>query len=74
MPKVSVYLPDDLYAKARELGISLSAVTQEALQARIAAASVDEWLEEQMHRSFRGQATSMSSEALMDAVDEDFTS
>lgn len=36
MPKVSVYLPDELYRRAREQGIKLSAVTQAALERELA--------------------------------------
>lgn len=36
MPKVSVYLPDELYRRAREQGIKLSALTQEALEQELA--------------------------------------
>ena len=36
MPKVSVYLPDELYRRAREQGVKLSAVTQAALERELA--------------------------------------
>ena len=36
MPKVSVYLPDELYRRAREQGIKLSAVTQAAIERELA--------------------------------------
>ena len=71
MPKVSVYLPDDLYARARERGISLSAVTQAALQRELQAADVDRWLDAQRARPSRRLATTMTTEELMDAVDEE---
>lgn len=71
MPKVGVYLPDELYAKARELGVSLSAVTQEALERRIAEASVSQWLTGQLTRPPRRTAVSVTTEELMDAVDEE---
>lgn len=45
MPKVSVYLPDDLYQRARAAGLKLSAVTQEAVRAELAQAPNAAWVE-----------------------------
>ena len=36
MPRVSLYLSDEMYARARAQGVSLSAVTQAALDAQLA--------------------------------------
>ncbi len=44
MSRVNVYLPDDLAAAAREAGLNLSAVTQEAVRRVLAARSTDAWL------------------------------
>lgn len=42
--RLNVYLPDDLAAAARQSGLNLSAVTQEAVRATLAAGSTDAWL------------------------------
>ncbi len=44
MARVNVYLPDDLAAAAREAGLNLSAVTQEAVRRSLSARSTDAWL------------------------------
>lgn len=45
MARVNVYLPDDLAAEAKALGLNVSGLTQEALRSAIAAGRVDEWLD-----------------------------
>ena len=45
MPKVSVYLPDELYERVRAQGVSLSGVTQSALEQQLSAAVVDAWVD-----------------------------
>jgi len=42
---VNVYLPDDLAERAKLAGISLSAVTQDALRRALAALDTDAWLD-----------------------------
>jgi post-segregation antitoxin (ccd killing protein) len=42
--RLNVYLPDDLAARAKEAGLNLSAVTQEAVRQTLAARSTDAWL------------------------------
>ncbi|MGL4745143.1 MAG: type II toxin-antitoxin system CcdA family antitoxin [Dermatophilaceae bacterium] len=44
MTRVNVYLPDELAAEAKEAGLNLSAVTQEAVRRTLAARSTDAWL------------------------------
>jgi post-segregation antitoxin (ccd killing protein) len=44
MPKISVYLPDDLYRLAREHNLPLSAVAQRAIETELKAASTDRWV------------------------------
>lgn len=39
-----VYLPDDLAAQAKEAGLDVSAMTQEAVRRTLAAGSTDAWL------------------------------
>lgn len=44
MTRLNVYLPDDLAAQAKDAGLNLSAVTQEAVRQTLAARSTDSWL------------------------------
>ena len=46
MARVNVYLPDDLAAVARESGLNVSRLTQEALRRAIEARGLDIWLDE----------------------------
>jgi post-segregation antitoxin (ccd killing protein) len=41
---LNVYLPDDLAAEAKNAGLNLSAVTQEAVRRTLASRSTDAWL------------------------------
>ncbi len=45
MARVNVYLPDDLAERARSAGVSISAITQEALRVALSAADTDRWLD-----------------------------
>lgn len=42
--RVNVYIPDELAAKAKEAGLNLSAVTQDAVRRTLAQRSTDTWL------------------------------
>ncbi|HTX10048.1 MAG TPA: type II toxin-antitoxin system CcdA family antitoxin [Solirubrobacteraceae bacterium] len=45
MARVNVYLPDELAERARSAGISISAITQEALRVALSASDTDRWLD-----------------------------
>jgi post-segregation antitoxin (ccd killing protein) len=45
MARVNVYLPDELAERARAAGLSISAVTQDALRTALAASDTDRWLD-----------------------------
>ncbi|MBU1800960.1 MAG: type II toxin-antitoxin system CcdA family antitoxin [Actinobacteria bacterium] len=45
MTRLNVYLPDELAAAAKEAGLNLSAVTQEAVRRTLAKSSTDAWLD-----------------------------
>jgi hypothetical protein len=45
VPKVSVYLPDDLYRRAREHDLALSALTQDAVARALAAQDNRAWID-----------------------------
>lgn len=44
MPKVSVYLPDDLYGAARARGLPISALAQRAIRQALDASVTDDWV------------------------------
>lgn len=44
MTRLNVYLPDELAARAKGVGMNLSAVTQEAVRRALAVRSTDAWL------------------------------
>jgi post-segregation antitoxin (ccd killing protein) len=44
MPRVNVYLPDDLAAAARAAELNLSSLTQEAIRRELAGRTTDAWL------------------------------
>lgn len=44
MARLNIYLPDELAARAKEAGLNLSAVAQEAVRRRLAEDSTDAWL------------------------------
>lgn len=45
MPKVSVYLPDELVAEVRRRGLPLSSLTQHAVQEAIRAEDTTAWVQ-----------------------------
>ena len=42
--RLNVYLPDELAVRAKEAGLNLSAVTQDAVRRVLAARSTESWL------------------------------
>lgn len=45
MARLNVYVPDALAASARAEGLNVSALTQDAIAAALAARATDRWLE-----------------------------
>jgi post-segregation antitoxin (ccd killing protein) len=45
MARVNVYLPDDLARAAREVGLNVSAMTQQAISDALARRATDAWLD-----------------------------
>jgi post-segregation antitoxin (ccd killing protein) len=43
--RVNVYLPDELAERARAAGVSISAVTQDALRRALGGINTDRWLD-----------------------------
>ena len=71
MPKVSVYLPDELYRAARAAGLSISALTQRAVERSLKVARTDEWVERVGTRPAR-VTTTLDTAAALDGAREDF--
>jgi nitrogen-specific signal transduction histidine kinase len=71
MPKVSVYLPDDLYRQARERDLPLSKLTQEAVERAIRTASLEDWIERVRSRPPRVRVD-LDVHAVLDEVREEF--
>ena len=46
MPRVNIYLPADLAADARRMGLNISALTQDAIRQAMAAHGINAWLDE----------------------------
>ena len=44
MARLNVYVPDDLAARGRAAGLNVSALTQRAIEAALAAQQTDAWL------------------------------
>ena len=65
--RLNVYLPDDLAAQAKEAGLNLSAVTQQAVRQTLAARSTDAWLSSISHP---GPAETVTHDQVMSALDE----
>lgn len=45
MARLNVYVPDELAARAREAGLNVSKLTQEALEAELQKSELDAWLD-----------------------------
>ena len=44
MARLNVYVPDDLAARSRQAGLNVSALTQQAIAAALAAGQTEAWL------------------------------
>ena len=73
MPKVSVYLPDELYEAARARGLSLSRLKQSALRAAIEASPNAAWPEQVRARPSRCK-TEIDTSRLLEEAREEFGS
>jgi len=71
MPKVSVYLPDELYRAAQERKLPLSSLTQEAVERALRASDLEEWVTRMRARQRPGDLV-IDSAALLDEVREEF--
>lgn len=64
--RVNVYLPDDLAQRAKLAGLSISAVTQDALRSALAAAGTNAWLDRLDQRA----GADVEHEHVLTAVDD----
>lgn len=64
MPKVSVYLSDDLYRQVQEKGLSLSALTQRAVERALQESSTEDWIGRVRERGSRVRGTVNTGELL----------
>ena len=46
MPKVSVYLPDELYREARDRGLPISSIAQQAIEKALRSTGTQRWIED----------------------------
>jgi post-segregation antitoxin (ccd killing protein) len=65
MARVNVYIPDDLAKRAKVEGLNVSALTQTAIAATLAAKSTDIWLKSLT----RGGQSTVSHLAALQAID-----
>jgi post-segregation antitoxin (ccd killing protein) len=73
MRKVTVYLPDELYRRAREQGVKLSAITQAALERELAVDPNAGWVEVVRAREPRVDQL-VDTSRLLDEVRDEFGS
>jgi post-segregation antitoxin (ccd killing protein) len=71
MPKVSVYLPDDLYRAAQARKLSLSALTQDAVERALRSSDRQEWVDKVRSRP-RRCTTTVDVGAILDDVRSEF--
>jgi len=70
MPKVSIYLPGELYRKAREHDLPLSALSQAAIEQALRRATVLEWIGRERSRPRRATQDIDTSRLMQEVRDE----
>jgi len=70
MPKISIYVPDELYAELRRRELPVSQLAQQAFAAALADDANRSWIARAQRRPIR--TGGISTEELMQAVDEEF--
>jgi post-segregation antitoxin (ccd killing protein) len=71
VPKVSIYLPDELYQRAREQGLKLSSLTQAAVEQHLERDPNGAWLREAATRAPRFDGA-INTADLLDEVRDGF--
>lgn len=70
MPKVSIYIPDGMYDEVRRHRLPLSQIAQRAIAEALKSDRNAAWIDAARERSTRH--STLSSESLMAAVDDEF--
>jgi post-segregation antitoxin (ccd killing protein) len=70
MARVNVYLPDELADQAKDAGLNVSSLTQQAVRSALSAKKTAEWLEEVSALSPTGVGHADVLIALKEAKDE----
>lgn len=71
MPKVSVYLPDELYRAARDEGLAISTLAQRAIEDALRTERTNRWIAQVRSRPLR-VTTDLDTHGALDAVREEF--
>lgn len=69
MARVNIYLPDDLARRAREAGLNVSGIAQDAIEEELQARALGAWLAELQDRPVLEKAP-VSNDELMEIMDE----
>lgn len=69
MARVNIYLPDDLARRAREAGLNVSGVAQEAIESQLKIGAVNDWLASIRARPPM-EGARLSNAELMEIMDE----
>jgi hypothetical protein len=69
MARVNIYLPDDLARRAREAGLNVSGVAQEAIESQLRIRAVNDWLASLRARPPL-EGPRLSNEELVEIMDE----
>jgi post-segregation antitoxin (ccd killing protein) len=70
MARVNVYLPDELADRAKDAGLNVSNLTQEAVRSALAANATAEWVDKVTALSPTGVQHEVVMAALKEAKDE----
>jgi post-segregation antitoxin (ccd killing protein) len=71
MPKVSIYLPDETYRRAKDRGLPLSALAQEAVENALRVSDRITWVTRVRDRTDR-TSDLVDTAALLDEVRQEF--
>lgn len=71
MARVNIYLPDDLAKRAREAGLNVSGIAQEALERELRIRATDQWLDSLRDRPRGAEIPRKELEKIMDEVREE---
>ncbi|HEY6634238.1 MAG TPA: type II toxin-antitoxin system CcdA family antitoxin [Acidimicrobiia bacterium] len=70
MSRVNVYLPDDLAEKAKDAGLNISSLTQEAIRSTLAARTLKRWQQQVSELPSPGTSHAKVVDAVNAAKDE----